>query len=41
MYLEEIDDIKPYFEKLSHPLKWLVNELLFLEDNLQKLLDFI
>ncbi|CAD8137840.1 unnamed protein product [Paramecium pentaurelia] len=41
IYLEEIDDIKPYFDKLQHPLKWLINELLFLEDNLQKLQDFI
>ncbi|CAD8135354.1 unnamed protein product [Paramecium octaurelia] len=41
IYLEDIDDIKPYFEKLQHPLKWLINELLFLEDNLQKLQDFI
>ncbi|CAD8046948.1 unnamed protein product [Paramecium primaurelia] len=41
IYLEEIEDIKQYFEKLQHPLKWLINELLFLEDNLQKLQDFI
>ncbi|CAK92405.1 unnamed protein product (macronuclear) [Paramecium tetraurelia] len=41
LYLEEIEDIKQYFEKLTHPLKWLINELLFLEDNLQKLQDFI
>ncbi|CAD8047095.1 unnamed protein product [Paramecium sonneborni] len=41
IYLEEIEDIKPYFDKLQHPFKWIINQLLFQDDNPQKILDFL